>query len=268
MTLSAVPQPADVVAELGLSLPYTFQKSDPRPWWLADLSTASSIVFPTSFANKSAVKIMDTVGPTALGTSHSIAGVNLGLDYTGRTLVVYVFAQGKNSAANPGAQMLISNWLVAGLGPDGGGSYGFFFRSGGSGSTLFAGALSAPFIVSGTSGTISFNTEIATQCSVVVVSTPRITNDALGGFTGGNNAGTSLTVNNTAVANGILMAGTVRNRAETITMTGVTKQTEFSHVSGYQCALGIAYPTSAGAVSATISGATSAAEAMETSTWG
>lgn len=267
MTLGATPQPADVVAELGLTLPYTFQKSDPRPWWLADLATSSSIVFPTSFANKSAVKIMDTVGASALGTSHSFAGVNFGLDYTGRIFVVYVLAQSKQSAANP-SQVLISNWTVGGVGPDGGGSYGFFFRSGGSGSTVFCGALSAPFIVSGTSGAISFNTGIATQCSVVVVSTPLITNDALGGFTGGNNASTSLTVNNTAVANGILMAGAVRNKAETITMTGVTKRTEFSHVSGYQCALGIAYPTSAGAVSATISGATSVNEAMETSTWG
>ncbi|RWK12178.1 hypothetical protein [Mesorhizobium sp.] len=267
MTLGSTPQPADVVAELGLAFPYTFQKSDPRPWWLADLATSSSIVFPTSFANKSAVKIMDTVGPSAFGTSHSFAGVNLGLDYAGRVFVVYVFAQGKPSAAVP-SQVLMSNWTVAGLGPDGGGSYGFFFRSGGSGSTVFCGALSAPFIVSGTSGTISFNTSMATQCSVVVVSTPRITNDALGGFTGADNQSTSVTVNNTAVSNGILMAGTVRNIAETITMTGVTKQTEFSHVSGYQCAWGVTYPTSAGAVSVTASGATSTREAIESSTWG
>jgi len=267
MTLGSTPQPADVVAELGKSLPYTFQKSDPMPWWLADLDASSSIVFPTSFANKSAVKIMDTVGPTAQDTSHSIAGVNFGLDYTGRTLIVYVFAQGKASAVSP-SQVLISNWTVGGLGPDGGGSYGFFFRNGGVGSTVFAGALSAPFKTTGTSGTISFNTAIRTQCSVVVVSTPLVTNTALGAYTGGNNASTSLTVNNTAVSNGILMAGAVRNRVETITMTGVTKRTEFSHVSGYQCALGVANPTSAGAVSVTISGANSVNEVMETSTWG
>ncbi|TIQ35987.1 MAG: hypothetical protein E5X48_11215 [Mesorhizobium sp.] len=268
MTLGSTPQPADVVAELGLVFPYTFQKSDPRPWWLADLTTASSIVFPTSFANKSAVKVMDTVGPSALGTSHSFAGVNFGLDYTNRILVVYVFAQSKNAGASVPAQVLVSSWTVGGVGPDGGGSYGFFYQSGGTASSIFCGALSAPFIVSGTSGTISFNTGIATRCSVIVVSTPRITNDALGGFTGGFNVGTSVTANNTAVANGILMAGTVRNAAQTITMTGVTKQTEFSHVAGYQCAWGTAYPTSAGAISATASGASSVNEAIESSTWG
>ena len=96
MTLGATPQPADVVAELGLTLPYTFQKSDARPWDLAGLATSADLVFPTSFANKSVITQTDS--RTTAATSH--ATVSFGA--AGASRWVIVLAWHGNTGTNPG----------------------------------------------------------------------------------------------------------------------------------------------------------------------
>lgn len=96
MTLGATPTIAQIVAEIGETLPYTFQTSDPRPWDLAGLATSSSLVFPTSFANKSVVTQTDI--ETTASTSH--AGVSFGADGDDRWMVVLAFHG--NTSSNPG----------------------------------------------------------------------------------------------------------------------------------------------------------------------
>jgi hypothetical protein len=233
MTLGASPQPADVVAELGLSLPYTFQKSDPKPWWLADLTTASNIVFPTSFANKQSIKQVDVTALSALGTSHSFAGVNFGTDFTGRVIFVVVAALTKASADTSGWSL--SGGTIGGQADAGPG--GMVWFQGGSGSTVFTGSASMRAQPSGTSGTISFNTATQTRCICTVLS---IANCHLTSTDSGS-AGVSSTGGSTSLnvpTNGILISGAVKNNTNTIGYSGITLRGQQSPLAGYQIAWG------------------------------
>ncbi|WP_143748327.1 hypothetical protein [Mesorhizobium carmichaelinearum] len=246
MTLGATPQPADVVAELGsgsvkLTFPYTFQKSDPRPWWLADLTTASSIVFPTSFANKTALKIADTTGPSGVSTSHTFTGVNFGPEYTNRRLLVYVIAHGKTAGASVPANVQITNFTVGGV-SGALSTLNFWYYTGSQASAIFSGVQSNSFNPSGTSGTISFTTNIALDCSVIVFSMIG-SNDQVSGGSNGNFKNTSpisdtLTINDPHGWNDVtLIVVGVQNSAATLTVSGCTKRSQLSPVSGYQCVI-------------------------------
>jgi hypothetical protein len=186
------------------------------------------------------LSVTDIVGPSATSTSHTFNGVKLGLDIPGRTLLVYIFGQTKPSAFN-GSQVLVTNWSVGGV-PVPAGTYGFFYRQGGSGSTIFAGTLSAGFQgVVGASGTISFNTAIATQCSVAVIRTKNIVNfnGVFPNSVNGNNAlntSVSTTVDLPSAAT-MTSGGIVNDSGITTSFTNNTKLTSFEHVAGYQCAV-------------------------------
>lgn len=236
MTLGATPQPADVMAELGLTFPYTFQKSDPRPWWLADLSTSSSIVFPTSFAGKTALKIPAISGASGTGTSHTFAGLDFGPEYTNRRLLVYPIAHGKGAGVSVPANVQITNFTVGGVSgvlP----TLNLWYYTGSTASTIFSGVQSDSFNPSGTSGTISFTTNIALNCSVIVFSMIG-SNDTVSGSSNGNFSNTSpisdtLTLQNNAT----LITVGVQNSAATLTTSGCTKRSQFSPVAGYQCVI-------------------------------
>jgi hypothetical protein len=120
---------AQILAEIGDSFPVTIPNAN---WRTLAGKPSGPLVIPTDFYGKTylGATVADTVGPTALSTSHSISGVNFGLDYAGRVLVVYVFGQSKTAGVAVPGSVLLSSWTVGGLGPDDGGSYGFYFRQG------------------------------------------------------------------------------------------------------------------------------------------
>ncbi|MBZ9922266.1 hypothetical protein LB579_31820, partial [Mesorhizobium sp. BR1-1-7] len=117
----------------------------------------------------------------------------------------------------------------------------------------------------GTSGTISFTTNIALNCSVIVFS--MIGSDAVG--TGSSNGNFSefspisdtLDVQNDAT----LITVGVQNSSATLTVSGCTKRSQFSPVAGYQCV--IAYDNHLAAQTGkpiSIAGGSGAATAMIT----
>ncbi|MBZ9922596.1 hypothetical protein LB579_33615, partial [Mesorhizobium sp. BR1-1-7] len=136
MTLGSSPTPAQVVAELGLTFPYTFP--DARTRWLADVGTSDSITFPTSFASKTALKIPHISGPTGVSTSHTVTGVNFGPVYTNRRLLVYVIAHGKNSGISTPTDVTITNFTVGGA-TGAPGPLTFWYFTGEDSSTIFSG---------------------------------------------------------------------------------------------------------------------------------
>ncbi len=193
------------------------------------------------FVSAPAITLVDTVGPSAFGTSHTFNGVKFGPEYSGRSLLVYIFGQTKASAANP-VTVSITSWTVGGVSNLGGGANGFFFRHGGAGSTVFAGVLSAGFQPAGASGTVTFTTQISTQCSIVVISTPDLTTQ-LGDVDGGNAVATSTNTSIDVLSlSTVTSGGIVNDSGITTSFTNITKRTSFEHVAGYQCAVAFDYP--------------------------
>lgn len=218
------------------------------------------------------VELVAVAGPSASGTSHSFSNVSFGPDFTGRFLFVFIFGQGKPSASTPGT-VTIGSWLVGGVGPYGGGSFGFYFRSGGSGSTVFCGVVDGGFNPTGTSGTISFTTSMATQCSLAVLAAASVVNPnaTLPNSVNGNNANStsvSAAVDLPSLAT-LMSGGIVNDSGVTTSFTNATKLTSFEHVAGYQCAAAASYalgPQTGRSVTFSTSGA-SKAMAIDVDVW-
>ncbi len=231
MTLGSTPQPADVVAELGQSFPYTFP--DARTRWLADVGTSAAITFPTSFANKQSVKQVAITALSALGTSHSFPSVNFGANYSGRLIFVIVFAVSKQSADTSG--WTITSGSIGGqsdLGPG-----GMVWRQNGSGSTVMVGNGTILAQPTGTSGTISFSTGAQTRCVCVVLSIASGATTATD-FDSANANSTGAAVSLDIPANGILISAAAKADTNSIGFSGVTKRAETSPIAGYQIAWG------------------------------
>ncbi|MGN6772615.1 MAG: hypothetical protein ACTHJQ_22615 [Rhizobiaceae bacterium] len=231
MTLGTTPQPADVVSELGASLPYTFPDAASR--WLAEVGSTAPITFPTDFASKQSVKQVDITALSAMGTSHSFTGVNFGADYTGRLIFVIAFAVSKQTTATSG--WTFSNGTIGGVAGSGPGS--MLWWQSGSGTTVFVGNATMWASPSGTSGTISFGTTQQTRCICVVLSIANgssTTSDI--GTKDANSTGGSFTLD--IPANGVLISGATKANANAITFTGVTGQGDQSPLSGYRIAWG------------------------------
>lgn len=218
MTLSATPTPAQIVAELRQTFPYTFP--DARTRWLADLSTSAAIVFPTSFANKQAVKLVDSALGT-LGTTHSI-NLSFGAAFTGRRLVYIIFWVGKQAGAVGGGSHFCTGITLAGVADANLGMWSF---AGTNASTIMSAvAIGSLNLATGTSGNLNFTTSIAVTPYVVLLSTSNVENtDGTGGFGG---AVTTLGMSTTAPTNGVCIAAVIRNDTTNITWTGLTERSE------------------------------------------
>lgn len=210
MTLGATPQPADVVAELGLGLPYTFQKSDGRPWDLAGLATSADLVFPTSFANKSIVTQTDI--RTTAATSHS--SVSFGADGTNRWVVVFAFHG--DTGTNPGNTPTATIGGVAATRITAG--------STGSGGTACGSAI---FVAqpSGASGTVAV-TWGSLSTIIVVLRVVNYTMSAANSADGASSPDPSSSLSIDIPTNGLLIGCEIKNDTNTTTWTNLTKQGE------------------------------------------
>lgn len=219
MTLGATPQPADIVAELGESFPYTFP--DARTRWLADVGVSSAITFPTSFANKTSVKVVATRSEAAGGgTSHTFTGVDFGAAFSGRVLVACV---GLYDAAST---VLDQTSVTIGGSSATGGDAGENLGSGPScGAGVWARALN-----SGTSGDVVVNwsggaADNAGLILLSVASIPQTAHDQTTGGSGGGSGGTgtgNLSLN--IPSNGVLIAAVAHANNNNATMSGVTER--------------------------------------------
>ncbi|ODT22149.1 MAG: hypothetical protein ABS35_15450 [Kaistia sp. SCN 65-12] len=142
----------------------TFPEQETR--WLADLP-AGSMTIPTHFYSKQGVKLVGVTGlDGAATTSHVFGGVGFGLEYPNRTLTCVFMCLNKPSAAIP-TSLTFSGVSVGGVAiPDG----GFVWAQGGSGSAMMMGLRINSVVAPGTSGTIAFTTNVATQSKVYVLS--------------------------------------------------------------------------------------------------
>lgn len=226
MTLGSTPQPSDVVAELRKSLPYTFPDAASR--WLAGVGSSASITFPNNFANKQAVKIVDQTFDSNSAASSYTFSASFGADYPGRTIIAVVLL---HSTANA---ILNQTSVTIGGSSASGDDTGETTTSGGAaGCGIWA---AQP---SGTSGNIVVNYDnggfgapyIANGCYVYVISVAGLASvsahDTLklnGGGSGGSSGGGYIAI----PANGILIAGLVREDGSALSWSGATERDDRS----------------------------------------
>lgn len=220
MTLGTTPQPADVVSELRSSFPCTFPDAASR--WLAEVGASDSIVFPTSFASKQAVKIMDTAVSTTAASTYTFSAMDAGIAYTGRTLVAVI---GIYSATE--AQASTSGVTIGGTAATGE-AHGEFLA--GSGETAGMGIYANQ--ATGTTATVVVSLSAAVDaCRVVLLSvaglssaTASDTGEKHGTGSGSSSASTSLDI----PADGVLIVGQARSNQSTISFSGVTKENQYT----------------------------------------
>lgn len=167
MTLpSGAMSAADIRAELRrpAGYPITFPNEETR--WLSDLP-GGPMTIPNHFWGKQGVKLVGLTGlDGAITTSHVYPGIGFGPDYPNRTLTCVFVCLNKPSAAIP-TSLTFSGVSVGGVAiPDG----GFVWAQGGSGSAMMMGLRINSVVAPGTSGTIAFTTNVATQCKVYILS--------------------------------------------------------------------------------------------------
>jgi hypothetical protein len=223
MTLSATPTPADVVAELRDTFPYTFPDGPSR--WLAGVGSTDAITFPTSFASKQAVVVEAASGSHSDGTAgstwvHTFSGLNFGADFTGRRIVVCI---GGASLITSGATGSMTIGGVTATGEQ----HGAWDSNKGAMAGIFC---AAP---SGTSGNVVFFSNFRWTSLVAVVlsvaglpsNTAYDTGAANNG--GAPNSGVSSSLN--IPANGVLIScGAHAFDTAGITLGGVTNKTDYS----------------------------------------
>lgn len=223
MTLGTTPQPADVVAELRASFPYTFPDAATR--WLADLGTTAAITFPTSFANKQAVKIVSTATQGA-GSSYTFANMAAGADYTGRRLIALIGIWSSTEARATTNSVTIGGLAAVGE------AHGEFLT--GPGTTAGMGIYAAA--PTGTTATVAVSLSVAVDaCTVVLLSVAGLSTNAANSTldvhgTGAGSSSASGTLN--IPADGVLIVGEARSNNAVITLGGVTKQNQYAVGSG------------------------------------
>lgn len=235
---------ADIANELGRALPVTV--GDDETNWLADKSSGAAVIVPTDFHGKQSLKVVDQVGPSALGTTHSFTGVNFGTAYSGRSLHTLLFFMTKESDVTSGWE--ITGMSVGDLTQSG--SIPMNWWQGGSGVDELAGtAMPSWQDVSGSSGTISLNTGQKTRVYCVVVSSPSAfptdfddsDESDLSGVPGLIPNNVDVTSTGSGFSNGgVLSMCCWRNVSQTLTLpTGATlKDTVSGVVTGYQVGWG------------------------------
>ncbi|MGO8242939.1 hypothetical protein [Rhizobium johnstonii] len=191
---------------------------DPTTRWLADLS-AGSVIIPTDYYGKAAVKQTDAQNVVGSGTTWNVT-VNLGIDFPGRRFVVCIIGY----AASTASQVLVVGPNTLGgqtitLGP---GQARFNPSTNVAGGILY----SSPSAVTGTSGTlhIVFNqTVIRFRC--VVYSISNISTLFHSNSTGSGSA-TSLNTTVNVDTNGVVVAMAFKDNATSMTLSGVVEDSD------------------------------------------
>lgn len=232
MTLGATPTPAQVVEELRESFPYTFP--DIRSRWLADAAVDAPLVFPTSFSNKSSVKVVDSMAETAGSGSKTFSNVNFGLAFTDRVLVACTCLYRTGLSALDITSVTIGG--VSATGYDNGEYASSVSRTIGAG--IWAAAVPA-----GTSGNVVINHGGTAQHSGLILlavkgisTTPHdqqtIPASSMGiGGSGGGSASDTINV----PEDGVTIVVSNHSNTNDTTLSGVTEQEEITVGGGRMC---------------------------------
>lgn len=253
MTLGSTPSPAQIVAELGEGFPFTFPGADSR--WLAEVGASDPVIFPTSFANKTSIKIEDIDTTTGSGGSATFTGVDFGVNYIQRTLIACVGLYANAAVALNQVSCTIGGFSA--VGNDSG-----EFLAGGPSVGAGVWVDSAPIGTSGNvtinwtgySGSVNAGLVLLSACNMST-STFDHTASWNGGGSGGSSTGNSLL---DIPANGILIAAIAHGNTNNTSLGGVAEQTEFTF-GGARLCVGFANRKGAqsdDAVSASWSGST------------
>lgn len=211
-------------------------------------------------------------GPSAAGTSHVFSNLAFGPDTANRLICVMVYAQTKPSGSSGFTNINYTNSRLGGVamyGGDPGTTWNFEYYAAAAGNTSFIGILDAVYQPVGSSGSLVFNTQITTQCSVALISTTTIVNanaSLANSFNANyNGSGTSVTAKVDTQSLSTLFAGGITNDSGiTTSFDNVTKLAEFEHVAGYHCAVGASYPLAAQSARTTTFSKTGSAHPMAT----
>lgn len=187
---------ADIRSELrlGASEQFTIAASSSNAVnWLGERNGAS-ITIPTHLYGKAAVKYVGSTAFTSSGTVHTIAGVNFGPTFTGRSIFVVAELLGKASTVTSGwnlAGIIIGGVSISDVSP-------FCWQGGNPSTNLVGGARLNAIGAVGTSGTITCNSTQVTQIRYHVMSvanhgasTDFVTDIGTGNFTGAATAGSN-----------------------------------------------------------------------------
>jgi hypothetical protein len=155
----------EINAELGLSSG-TLVFPDPTTRYLSGVGSGG-LVLPNNFWGRSSLQLQASGAP-AYGSNHAI-NMNFGIAFPGRMMHVIIFTMGKDSGADPTAGgNFFTNLYCGGYGGlTGNGPFWADSLAGTGMAGCVTFALSVP---TGTSGTVSFNTKVNTQCVIYLVS--------------------------------------------------------------------------------------------------
>jgi hypothetical protein len=173
---------------------------DPTTRWLTE-KPSGSVIWPTDFYSKMAVKPVHTVQVGGSGTTFTVPNINLGIDFPGRLIVVCISC----IAAATASQILISSVVLGGV-----------TLATGPGQAWFKPAINVSMgiawnVVSGTSATLQVNfnqTAAVLHCEIYSMSnanTTFATNQS--GALSGTSASTTLNI----PANGVLFVAGLKS---------------------------------------------------------
>lgn len=214
MTLGATPSPAQILAELGQAFPYTFP--DARTRWLADVGIADPIVFPTSFASKTSVKVVYSVADAGGGSPHTFTGVDFGPAFSDRILVACTCL--RETGAAPLAISAVTIGGVSAVGDDNGEAF-----TPGIGTGIFAAAV--PTGISG-NVVVTWSSATANAAGLILLSVAKISTTAHDSGSqavdsgGADNASCALDI----PSNGLLIASCAHTNTNNETFVGVTER--------------------------------------------
>lgn len=222
MTLGSTPTPAEIVSELRESFPYTFP--DARTRWLAEVGSSDPITIPTDFANKSAIKLVDSI-TLGSGTSFSPTAT-FGAAFTGRIILCCV---GTYNTGN--VDMDITGFSIGGITAEAIGQARSFQAAGSVSAAMGSAA------ASGTSGTIGISLGGAISAGRLHV----FSCANLGGFNSNGAAANSTGTSQNTVDvpdNGIFFMVAAKANTNGITLTGSTERIDEQMGSGGRLAIG------------------------------
>lgn len=224
---------SDINEELGRSGSALWLMRGTNEMYLADKS--SGAVSMSDFLGKLAIKQTAITSLSAMGTSHSFSGVDLGPNGgSGTCNVVLVFGMSKNSSDTSGA--LISGATIAGVAAD---THTNWWQGGSSSTQLtMTGRLIAPSAAA--SGTISFTTAGSCRCLCVVF----YVMGSDGTFAGANAdndesaSATGLSASINVQSNGLVFAAATKANGNAMSFSGVTERGGQSPLTGYHIGWG------------------------------
>lgn len=226
MTLGSTPTIPQILAEIGKTLPYTFPDGITR--WLADVASTDPIIFPTSFANKISIKVVDSIADAGGSSPHTFSGVNFGAAFTGRVLVACTCLRenGSNPLNIPTNGVTIGG--VTASGDDNG-------NAGASGPGIGAG-IAAASVPTGTSGdvVVSWSSATANAAGLILLSVANMATTASDAGSAGadQTGGTGASCTLDIPASGVLIAACAHTNTNDETLTGVTERAAINVGSG------------------------------------